>query len=262
MDQNHPKANSRSGNCGSFSCSDEKYCSLPPAPGTFLPHEAIPFLGGMQQSEIGRPVLLAASSVPYGYVLPALLAEFNARRPNVTFELHPCNSAGVAAELLSGKAELGMAGTQVQDLSLHCQHFVDDSLVVITPAVYTERPEAPFPLSKLAKAPFITREEGSGTRRETWVFLQRHGLRPDALNLVAQMDGPDAIKNAVSGGLGLSVMSKRAAADYARAGRLKIFEPEGGPLRRGLYIVHHRQRPLSPGARQFLQFLFAPGPKQ
>lgn len=80
-------------------------------------------------------------------------------------------------------------------------------------------------------------------------------MRPDALDIVAQLDDPDAIKNSVSQGLGISVLSKLSVEDYENFGRIRVFKLDGQPLVRKLYLVSHNKRPVSGIALAFMRFV-------
>ena len=70
-----------------------------------------------------------------------------------------------------------------------------------------------------------------------------------------ELDSTEAIKWAVAEGLGLSVVSKHAAAKETKAGLLSMRRIHGFPLHRPLHIVTHTQRLLPPAARAFLELL-------
>ena len=77
-----------------------------------------------------------------------------------------------------------------------------------------------------------------------------------ALNIVAQIDDPDAIKNAVKQGLGISIMSKMSVADYQRLGLVQAFDlDDTAGISRKLYLVRHKAV-LSPhSAAAFWRFV-------
>ena len=68
------------------------------------------------------------------------------------------------------------------------------------------------------------------------------------------MDSPDAIKNAVRQGLGISVVSKLSAAEDAGLGLFTLFTLAGERMARHLSLAHHKSRPLSPVSTCFMQF--------
>ncbi len=206
-------------------------------------------------------VAVTASTVPCQHVLPRVTAAFRGMHPAVTFAVACSDSAGVVADVLSGKAEIGLTGTVLKNAKLLYQDFCDDELVVIAPPAepYASLEEGGLRARDLAKAPFIAREPGSGTRREVEAYLEKKGVHAGSLQVVAQMDNPDAIKNAVAQGLGVSVMSRLSCAEYAQLGRLRMFRLDGERMVRRLCLVRHRHRMLSPAADAFFRYVAAEG---
>ena len=60
----------------------------------------------------------------------------------------------------------------------------------------------------LLEEPFVSREEGSGTDTSLQNYLRTLGLSHDMLHVVARVDDPEAIKQMVSGGVGVAVPSR------------------------------------------------------
>lgn len=205
----------------------------------------------------GGVVTVAASSIPAQYVLPDAVAAFCRSHPDASVRSIRCDSAAVVRQVAEGTVDLGMTGTAPP--SPHCvfHDLCGDELVVITPNAerYQALPRGGFPRALLLRERFIQREAGSGTRREFERFLEEIGVPPARLRVAAEMDDPEAIKRAVSRGLGVSIISRRAAADFERFGLLLIFPLEGGALGRRLYLVQRKSGRLSPAARALAEFL-------
>lgn len=201
-------------------------------------------------------VTVAASTIPHQYVLPGMMTAFRSRHPNITFNLLRYDSAGVVEAVSLGKAEVGMTGAVIGNP--HCSYhpFLEDELVIVTPNTepYLSMGTKAFSLEELQKLPFIIREPGSGTRQETEAFLAARGLHINDLNIIAQIDDPDAIKHAIGQGLGISIMSRLSASDHERFGMVRTFSPAGEAILRRLYLVRQREVVLSPAAEAFLAF--------
>lgn len=58
--------------------------------------------------------------------------------------------------------------------------------------------------------PFILRANGSGTRKEIDLFLERHQINLSDLNIVARMNDLESIKKSIVSGLGVSILSARS----------------------------------------------------
>ncbi len=202
-------------------------------------------------------VTIAASSIPSQYLLPKEMAVFRQNHPHISFRVLRGDSGGVIEQILAYKCELGFTGTKIDHPQCVFEELVEDRLVIITPNEehYIQMGQNGFPLLELIKLPFILRELGSGTRRETERFLQSRGISLSDINVVSQMEDPEGIKHAVGRGLGVSIVSKMAAEDYQRFGVIRMFELDHDELRRKLYLVRHSQAPLSRAAVTFMDFI-------
>ena len=198
---------------------------------------------------------IAASSVPAQYLLPELLSSFQRLHSDVKINLIFCDSMEVGRKLKEQQADIGFSGFCSQDSECEYQPIASDRLVVITPnsPEYKElNQEEGFSMERLLTAPMILRESGSGTRREFLEYLRKQcpGKNP---NVVAVMEDHLAIKHAVTAGMGISVMSERAAADSLQDGHLLAFPLIGGAVR-NLYLMRRKKSRLLGISREFYQF--------
>ena len=96
------------------------------------------------------------------------------------------------------------------------------------------------------------RELGSGTRLMTQGAFEKHGLRP---NVRMEIGSDEAIKQAIIGGLGVSVLSehtlRRTHGDVADEGLVEL-DVEGFPLDGWWYLAYPAARKLSPTAQVFV----------
>lgn len=210
-----------------------------------------------QTGGVAGTIRLAASSIPAQYVLPVVMAEFRMKYPDAQFDMMGCDSKSAAIMVLEGRAEIAMTGTLNKNRQLVYDPFMEDELVVITPAAppYSDMKEDTFRMADLMKAPFVIREQGSGTRKETEDYLCSLGYETGALNIAATMEHSDAVIKGVSQGLGISIVSRLSAADYERFGMIRIFRLAEGRMRRKLYLVRGKDQPLSPATEAFVQFV-------
>ena len=199
---------------------------------------------------------IAASSVPALYLLPELLAGFRRQRPLAEFSVTTCDSAEVERRVREQRADIGLCGSRTPDSDCEYRPVAVDRLVVITPPIppfSTLDPDEPFPLSLLLKEPMIAREVGSGTRREfeAWLRLCAPTAQP---SVMVVMEDTLPIKKAVAAGMGIAVVSERAAADSAQSGQLLSFSLKGA-AERGIYLVRHKSSRLAGLPREFFQYV-------
>ena len=186
---------------------------------------------------------IGVSSIPGQYVLPAVLKKFSARYPEVQLDITQTDSRGVIEGVAAERFDLGLAGTgPVHGGELEFDPFYEDELVIIAPNEEPYRAVASqgLPLELLEKTPLILREEGSGTRTETEQYLKMLGIETEKLRTAAVMDNPENIKRAVEAGVGISFISRLAAEDYGRDGRILLFPLQGISMKRKLYAVTNK----------------------
>ena len=190
---------------------------------------------------------IAASSVPAQYILPQIMAAFCRENPGFTFQVIRSDSKKVVENVSSRRAEIGLSGALYEKFNCDFEEFYEDQLVIITPNTehYIEMKNKGFSIKQLEKEPFLIREAGSGTRLESENFLREAGIDPKKLNIVAQFNDTESIKQAVGQGLGIAVVSELGVLDYERFGLLQVLRLSPKFLRRKLFIVTNRSHSLS-----------------
>lgn len=201
---------------------------------------------------------VGASTIPSAYVLPEVLPKFGQSHPDTFFVIHQSDSQGVIDSLRDGLYDVGLIGMNCSEENLICKSFCRDRMVLITPV--TERylgmqQSGVLAVDLLRSEPVILREKGSGSKKSVDRFLERVGITDDQLQVVARINDPEAIKNLVAGGLGISIISQRAAQNYIREKRLLTFElPEWANVRR-LFLVYRTERADEAHIRAFIRFV-------
>ena len=204
---------------------------------------------------------LAASTIPSSYLLPELLAAFGKAHPDVYFHSVQSDSAEAISRVLDGTVDLALVGQNTRDESCVFLPFCYDELVLATPvtdrylSLYSHLPDEPVSFRDFAKDPIIIREKGSGTKKEMDLFLEKNGIIPGNLNVVARMNDLESIKKSIVNGLGISILSSRSVTDLQKTKQILVF-PLGEPThKRSFYIVYSKNRILKPHVKQFIQFV-------
>ncbi len=108
--------------------------------------------------------------------------------------------------------------------------------------------------------PLIRREPGSGTQLALDNAMRQKGIDPDSLHAAVALGSTRAVIEGVLAGLGWAFVSRSTVTRELEAGILEEIPVEGLIISRGLYVVRHRQRTLSPAASCFLEELARSGP--
>ena len=201
-------------------------------------------------------VTVAASTIPGQYYLPKLIQGFRSKYPEVNFSLQALDSTEVAEQIAARKAEIGFTGTIISLPKCVYQPLAEDRLVIITPNTpkYQAYQATGFPVRQITREPFISRESGSGTRLETENFLKEMGVNPKDIQIAVEVRSTESIKQMVSEGLGIAVLSQSACEDYQQFKKLLVFNFDSIKLRRKLYLVRHKNSILSPIAQAFYDY--------
>ena len=206
--------------------------------------------------EARRIIHLGASTIPSAYILPEILPEFGQLHPDTYFVIHQSDSQGVIDGLADGVFDVGLIGMNADSEALVCQPFCQDRIVLITPVTprflaLQRLPEVP--LGELLSEPIILREEGSGTNKSASHYLESIGIPESKLHITARINDQEAIKNLVAGGLGVSLISEKAAHNFIREKRLLRFDLADSGTRT-LYMAWRRNCVLEKHIREFQAF--------
>ena len=103
--------------------------------------------------------------------------------------------------------------------------------------------------------PVILREKGSGSKKSADYFIESLGLSENDLNIIARINDPESIKNLVAGGLGISVISEKAAQNLQHEKSILAFGLPENTARRQLYIVFHKDYIYSDYMKAFIKYV-------
>lgn len=197
----------------------------------------------------GGALRVGASTTVATYLLPPVLGDFQARHPRVALHVTSGNTRAVARALLGRRLDVALVEGPVDDARLSVETWRDDELVVIAPPDHPlAASKRPVALAAVAAEPFVIRERGSGTRAVAEAAFAAHGVRP---RVALTLDSTEAVKQAVAAGLGLSAVSRAAAADQLALGRVREVRVAGLVIRRRLTLLRLAGRRPSAPARAF-----------
>lgn len=186
------------------------------------------------------------------YIVPHMIARFRAQYPGVTVFLHDGNRSGILAQLLAGTVDLAVMGEPPPGADVLAERFAPHPSVIVAPPSHPLRDRARVPPGDLEPEWFVVREEGSGTRALSDRFFRDAGFAP---RTAMETSSNEMIKQAVTAGMGLALISQHTIALELRLGLLAILPVEGLPVMRSWFVVQRRSAPLLPvqaGLRGFL----------
>ena len=144
------------------------------------------------------------------------------------------------------------------ELEVDSYAFAPNPLVIMAPHKHPLVGQKQIPLSTIAEEPLILREPGSGIRDATLRLFSEAGLRP---KIRMELGSNEAIKHAIVGGLGLSILSLHTLTLEGSDGPVAVLDVEGFPIQRQWFMVHPKGKELSLVAKAFLEYVISSEPK-
>lgn len=208
-------------------------------------------LKGLKQGTLRLAVVTTAK-----YVIPRLLGPFCQRYPGIDVSITVTNHERLVENLIDNRDDLYILSQPPEDLDVAVHPFLENPLVVLASRNHPLANEKNIPLKRLAEEPFIMREPGSGTRKSIQKLFDEHAMQ---LKVKLDLGSNEAIKQAIAGGLGISVLSLHTLALEGTDSPLAILDVEGFPIQRYWYIIHPAGKQLSVIAQAFFDYLMNEG---
>ncbi len=212
---------------------------------------AVANLKGLKQGYLRLAVITTAK-----YVIPRLLGPFCQRYPEIDVSLKVTNHERVLERLADNRDDLYIMSQLPEDLNVSSDPFLENPLVVLAPRHHPLAQEKKISVKRLAQEPFIMREPGSGTRKAVQKLFEAHGV---TAKVKLDLGSNEAIKQAIAGGLGISVLSRHTLALEGTTNQLTILDVEDFPIQHYWYVVYPTGKQLSVIARTFLEYLLNEG---
>jgi len=206
---------------------------------------------GLKQGNLKLAAITTAK-----YFVPRILGTFRQRYPGIRISLQIANRQQILDRLADNLDDLYFIGQPPEELDINLRHFLDNPLVVIAPRNHPLAQEKLISIERLADEPLIMRESGSGTRMAVEDFFAENRLQ---MRVEMEIGSNEAIKQAVVGGLGLSILSRHSLALEGPQGPLVVLDVEGFPIQKHWYVIYPGNKQLSIVAQTFLDYLLTEG---
>lgn len=208
-------------------------------------------LKGLKQGRLKIAVITTAK-----YFIPRLLGPFCQRYPGIDISLQVTNHEHILNRLNDNVDDLYVMSQLPENLEISCKQILENPLVVVAPVNHPLAQEKNITLEQIGAEPFIMREPGSGTRKAVQNLFDEHKI---SLKVRLDLGSNEAIKQAIAGGLGISVLSAHTLTLEGPGSQVTILDVEKFPIERYWYAVYPNGKQLSIVARTFLDYLLTEG---
>ncbi|MFI5446392.1 LysR family transcriptional regulator [Polaromonas sp. UC242_47] len=213
--------------------------------------EAMAQFKGISSGKLNVAVISAGD-----YFFPRLLVEFARCHPGVTLNFGVCNREELLDQLTDNLTDLAIMVRPPLDMDTEHEPFAPHPYVVVAAPDHPLATKKRIPLSRLVREPFVVREKGS----DTWSSMEEgFGAHLAELNIAMAIKSTETIKQAVIAGMGVSFLSAHTISRELQVGSLRVLDVQGFPLMLHWYVVHRRNKRLTPVAQAFKSFLMSDG---
>lgn len=192
------------------------------------------------------------------YFVPRLLGSFCAQYPDIDISLQVLNRDGVVQRLRDNQDDLCIMSMPPTDIDIEDQVLMPNPLVVIAANTHPLVGHRHIELEALSKLRFILRERGSGTRMAVETHFKHLQFQP---NLRLELGSNEAIREAVAGDLGISIISSHALHGQASEHGVSVLDVVSFPIESYWHVVRQKNKQLSPIAKVFQQHLLTQSKK-
>lgn len=185
------------------------------------------------------------------YVMPYFLSRFMDKHKGIDLIMDVTNKSRVVRSLEKNEVDFALVSVIPNHLKLNRIELMKNKLFLVSGA-QKEIPEN-MPVKKIFQEyPMIFREEGSATRNAMERYMKSHKY---SSKKKIELTSNEALKQAVTAGLGLSIMPLIGIKNSLSNQELKIVPVKDLPLETHWNLVWLSSKKLSPTALAFLEYL-------
>ena len=188
---------------------------------------------------------LAATDIVAVHHLPPVLRKLRRRHPRLELAVFVEGTSGLLDLLETGATEIAVGTLPVDPARFEARALFHDPLVVVGPPKHSLARARKVSPEDVAGETWILHKSTSVTRRLVEGFFGALGL---SLRVEMEISSPEAIRELVRSGLGLSVLPEAAVRRDIGSGRLARIPVQGFVIDRSSGWIVRRARPLSSAA--------------
>lgn len=198
---------------------------------------------------------VGCSNIPGVYMIPTVLNRLLLRHPGLAVTLIQGGSRDILARLAGNEMEIAVVGGCFAEAALEFTPLGSDQIRLVAGIGHPWATRGSVALSELLQEPVVLREPGSGTGTTVNEALLAAGINPRQLKVAVNLGSNEAVKLAVSNGLGVAFVSEISVRKELERRELALVGLEGLSISRRFYLASRSGRDLSPAARAFAEVM-------
>lgn len=206
------------------------------------------------QIEIAGTVTVAAIYSVSLNDMGQYVQRFQAELPKATVHIDYLHPDRVYEHVLDGTADLGLVSYPKKTPNLTAVTWREEEMVLACSPKHPLASRLALPMKELNGQAYVHFDKGLIVRRRVDKFLRSQGVD---VNVVAEFDSIENIKQAVSIGAGVAILPEPTVRREVKARTLVAVPLFDCRFTRPLAIIHRRDQRQSPAAKRFLEMLLA-----
>ena len=190
-------------------------------------------------------IVIGTSMSTGSYELPPLLSAFGRRYPDVRIRVDVTGAEHAIEATMTGRNDLSVVAVESPPAlaSLVSEQIGTDEVVLVAPPRGVTG-EQMLTIKELAALPFV--EAQGGSLRRIFIDSQFEAAGLPSRRVVMEFGHPEAIKTAVANAVGVACLFRSAVRRELENGELRELAVQGMHIAAPVWLVHRRNRTLSP----------------
>ncbi|MCS3532101.1 LysR family transcriptional regulator [Chryseobacterium sp. JUb7] len=181
-------------------------------------------------------LIIGASTTVAQYILPEILAKFNAYYKDLKIELITHNTEIISELLKEGKIDLGIIEGESQSNYFEYKIFKADEIVLVAKAGHPLVNKT-LHLKDLYTVDLVFREQGSGSLEFIQNRLKEKGLNINELNVIMQLGSSESIKNYLIHSDSMAFLSISTILNELKNNQLSIIDIKNFSIERNFHFI-------------------------
>lgn len=226
-----------------------------------LCEESCRALNDLKNGDRGN-LTVGASQTIGTYLMPRVLALFAQHYPQISLKVQVDSTRIIAKNVVDRNIDIAVVGGDVPDelkKKLKIESFVEDELTLIIPKSHPFATNKKMYINKddLYHLNFITLNSNSTIKKFIDNILTQNNIETKQFNVIMQLNSIEAIKTAVSLGLGAAFVSSSAIEKEIELNTIEIISIENIKITRTLSIITNNEAYRSKAFEFFYNELWA-----
>lgn len=201
------------------------------------------------------PKLMITSCKSVGeYALPCSIYTFKKLHKEVDIDMKVVNSTEVIQKLHDHTINIGIIQDKPLADDIAIKKIISDELILVGKS---DNGKKTISIDELKKLPLILREKTSNARHLIETALKEKGVSIKDLNVIYDLNSPEAIKSSISAGNGFSFLPRLILQKELKQGLLHSIDVEGIKINFDYNIAFRKKYTLTQYEQKFVDFIIS-----